>query len=106
MCRQTFSIQSVRCQRALRTMSNNANYYRAVKDARPALKNRSVMEEVVSLLLAISSFACTRTDRHWPSSLRKPYLYAACTVTCEEHGTQGCPDGARAERVSDFCQDR
>src|SRR6266699_3219649 len=29
-------------------------------------------------------------------AFRKLYMYVTCTVTCEEHGTQGCPDGAGA----------
>jgi len=34
-------------------MSVKATYYRAVEAARPAVRNWSVMEEVVSLLLTI-----------------------------------------------------
>src|SRR5207245_4553583 len=73
--------------------------------ARPAVKNWSVMEEVVSLFLTIDWFALSRLPQGLLSSLRKLYVYATCTVTCEEHGTQGCPDRAGAERVSDACQD-
>src|SRR6266566_8859523 len=64
-----------------------------------------MIEEVVSLLLTVSWFAHIRLHPGLLSSLRKLYMYATCTVTCAAHGTQGCPDGAGAERVSDACQD-